>query len=236
MIQAPQFDFDVYPPFEGFPNEGLCFFRQLKRNNTREWFEKHREKFEREVKLPMQSYIYELQQYFSRFAPEFDLNPKRSIFRLYRDIRFSADKTPYKIYIAAHFVLRGTPKGYVGSGYYIQVGPGETYVGGGIYIPDSDQLKKIRRAIAAYGKDFLAIVEDQKFKKIFFPFEWSKLQRIPRGFDENHPMAEWLKYKQFFVGVSWPESRCYRKSFVKETAAICETLTPLVRFLNKSLM
>jgi uncharacterized protein (TIGR02453 family) len=235
MSQIPAMDIDFCPPFEGFPKEGIKFFKQLKRNNNRKWFEKHKEEFESHTKAPMQSYIIALQTYFSRFAPEFDLNPKRSIFRIYRDIRFSSDKTPYKTHIAAHFVLRGKQKGFVGSGYYIEIGPGELYVGGGIYIPDSDQLKKIQKAIAGRGEEFLSIVESRRFKKLFAPFEWKKLQRIPKGYEENHPMAEWLKYKQFFVGVSWPESKCYKVSFVKETASICKELTPLVRFLNSSL-
>jgi uncharacterized protein (TIGR02453 family) len=235
MSQIPRMDFDLYPPFEGFPKEGIKFFKQLKHNNNREWFEKHKEEFESYVKTPMQSYVMALQMYFARFASEFDLNPKRSIFRIYRDIRFSPDKTPYKTHIAAHFVLRGKPKGFVGSGYYIEIGPGELYVGGGIYIPDGDQLKKIRKAIAVRGKEFLSIVENRKFKKLFTPFEWKKLQRIPKGYEENHPMAVWLKYKQFFVGVSWPVSKCYKTSFIKETADICEELTPLVRFINSAL-
>src|SRR4030065_223003 len=119
MSQIPAMDLDLYPPFEGFPQEGIKFFKELERNNNREWFEKHKDDFESYAKIPMQSYITALQTYFTRFAHEFDLNPKRSIFRIYRDIRFSHDKTPYKTHIAAHFVLRGKPKGFVGSGYYL---------------------------------------------------------------------------------------------------------------------
>ena len=236
MSKIPIMDFDLYPPFEGFPKECISFLKQLKRNNCREWFEKHKENFERNAKTPMFSFIAALQPHFARFAPEFDLNPKRSIFRIYRDIRFSSDKTPYKTHIAAHFVLRGMPKGFIGSGYYIQIEPGEFFAGGGIYLPDSDQLKKIRKAIATHGKEFLSIVENQRFRKQFAPFEWSKLQRVPKGYDENHPMAEWLKFKQFFVGVSLPELKCTNESLVNDVADICEAAAPLVRFLNKSLL
>ena len=228
-------DAELYPPFEGFPRSCITFFKQLKRNNNREWFEKHRDTYEHSVKEPMRSFVAALQPHFARFAPEFDLNPKRSIFRIYRDIRFSADKTPYKTHVAAHFVLRGRPKGFLGSGYYFHVEPGEVFIGGGIYIPDGDQLKKIRRAIAGRGEEFLSIVNNRRFKKMFAPFEWSQLRRIPKGFEETHPMAEWLKYKQFFVGVSWPESRCYRPALVGDVAGICEDAAPLVRFLNSAL-
>jgi uncharacterized protein (TIGR02453 family) len=235
VSKIPLIDFDLYPPFEGFPKECISFLKQLKRNNNRMWFENHKKEFERNAKIPMLSFIAALQPHFARFAPELDLNPKRSIFRIYRDIRFSSDKTPYKTHIAAHFVLRGRPKGFVGSGYYIQIEPGEFFVGGGIYLPDSNQLKNIRKTIAAYGKEFLSIVENPRFKKRFTPFEWSKLQRVPIGYDENHPMADWLKFKQFFVGVSLPESHCYKESLVDEIAVICEEAAPLVHFLNKSL-
>lgn len=228
-------DFDLYPPFEGFPKGCIKFLKQLKRNNNREWFEKHKEEFERNVKTPMLSFIAALQPHFIQFASEFDLNPKRSIFRIYRDIRFSSDKTPYKTHIAAHFVLRGMPKGFIGSGYYIQIEPGEFFVGGGIYLPDNDQLKKIRNAIAVHGKEFISIIENRKFKKRFSPFGWLKLQRVPKGYDESNPMADWLKYKQFFVGVSLSESKCYSKSLVNEVADICEEASPLVRFLNNSM-
>jgi uncharacterized protein (TIGR02453 family) len=234
--KIPFMDFDLYPPFEGFPKECIRFIKQLKRNNNREWFEKHREEFEQNAKIPMLSFIAALQPHFARFAPEFDLNPKRSIFRVYRDIRFSSDKTPYKTHIAAHFVLRGRPKGFIGSGYYIQIEPGEFFVGGGIYLPDGDQLKKIRNAIATHGEEFLSIVENRRFKKRFAPYDWSKLQRVPKGYNANHPMADWLMFKQFFVGVSLPESKCYHESLLDETAQICEEAAPLVRFLNRGLM
>jgi uncharacterized protein (TIGR02453 family) len=236
VFKAPLLDIDFYPPFEGFPRECIGFLKQLKRNNNREWFVKHKADYELKAKAPMLSFIGALRPHFARFAPEFDLNPKRSIFRIYRDIRFSSDKTPYKTHIAAHFVLSGMPKGFIGSGYYIQIEPREFFVGGGIYLPDGDQLKKIRKAIASNGEEFLSIIENRKFKKLFAPFEWSKLQRIPKGYDEKHPMAEWLKFKQFFVGVSMPESKCYSESLVDEVADICEKAAPLVRFLNKSLV
>jgi len=235
MVQIPDLDVDVYPPFEGFPKEGIRFLRSLRRNNRRDWFEEHREAYESFVRVPMQSLIAALQPHFARFAPEYDLNPKRAIFRIYRDVRFSLDKSPYKTHVAAHFVLRGKAKGTAGSGYYLHIEPGEVYVGGGIYMPDSSQLKKIRHALAEHGNDFVAFVTAPKFKRTFGPLEGSRLQRIPAGYNETHPMAEWLKFKQFFAGVSWPESACLTASFVDRSARAFETLTPMVRFLNDAL-
>jgi uncharacterized protein (TIGR02453 family) len=235
MSVRPLLDIDLYPPFTGFPKEGIAFLKKLKRNNNRSWFEKHKEEYEDFVKRPMQSLIASLQPHFQKFAPEFDLNPKRSIFRIYRDVRFSKDKRPYKTHVAAHFVLRGRPKGVSGSGYYVHIEPGEVYAGGGIYMPDSLQLKAIRRAIVNEADEFLSIVSRKSFKKSFGRIEGEKLKRMPRGYDENHPMAEWLKYKQFWVGIEWPESKCLKEGFVANLGKIFEEATPLVRFLNNAL-
>lgn len=236
MRSNPVVDLELYPAFDGFPKEGIQFLKNLKRNNSRTWFEKHKDDYESNVKLPMLSLIAALQPHFQRFAPEFDLNPKRSLFRIYRDVRFSKDKTPYKTHVAAHIVLRGKPKGFEGSGYYLHVAPGEVFIGAGVYMPVAEQLKKIRNAIAVESRDFLAILKDKKFKETFGELEGSKLKRPPRGFDEDHPMAEWLKFKQFFVGVEWPESKCYRKTLLNEVAEVCKHASPLVKFLNKALV
>jgi uncharacterized protein (TIGR02453 family) len=233
--KAPVFDLELYPPFEGFPRSGIAFFKKLKRNNNRLWFEKHKNEYEMHVKLPMQSLVAALQPHFARFAEEFDVNPKKAIFRIYRDIRFSKDKTPYKTHTAAHFVLKGKPKGFLGSGYYMHIAPGEVFAGAGIYMPDSDQLKKIRKAIAHRPEDFLSILQNKKFRKLFGSLEGEKLKRVPRGYEDNHPMAEWLKFKQFFVGVSWPENKCYKPEFVEDLRDVFEASTPLVRFLNDAL-
>lgn len=231
----PLIDLEEYPPFDGFPKEGIAFLRRLKRNNNREWFARHKSEYEDLVKAPMQSLVASLRPHFERFAPEYELNPRTAIFRIYRDTRFSSDKTPYKTHVAAHFVLRGAPKGFLGSGYYMEVEPGGAYVGAGIYKPESDQLKKIRAAIDRRPKEFLAIVQAPAFKKRFGKLEGNTLQRMPKGYDDDHPMGEWLKLKQFFTGSSMPEVMAIRASFVKEAAAVCETLTPLVRFLNEAL-
>lgn len=238
MPVAPKtmIDLEMYPPFEGFPKQGLQFLRKLKRNNNRTWFENHKGEYEELLKLPMQSFIFSLQPHFTAFAPEFELSPKRSIFRIYRDIRFSKDKTPYKTHIAAHFVLRGKEKGFLGSGYYFHVEPGEVFIGGGIYMPDSGQLKGIRNAIVQHSEEFLSILGDSKFKRRFGKLEGNKLQRIPKGYDESHPMAEWLKLKQFFVGVSLPEPSCYKASLVDTIANISKDAAPLVKFLNRAVM
>jgi uncharacterized protein (TIGR02453 family) len=233
--QIPLSDLEIFPPFGGFPREGIDFMKRLKRNNNRPWFEKHKDEYETFVKLPMQSLIAALQPHFERFAPEFDIHPKKSLFRIYRDVRFSKDKTPYKTHVAAHFVLRGKPKGVEGSGFYLHIEPDEVFLGGGIYMPDGDQLKKIRRAIVGQPERFLSIMGQKDFKKAFGKLQGEKLQRAPQGYEPDHPMAEWLKYKQFFVWVEWPESKCRREKFIADVARVFESATPMVRFLNEAM-
>lgn len=231
----PIFDLDLFPPFVGFPHKGITFLKQLRRYNRRDWFEHHKNEYEEFVKLPMQSLIVALQPHFHEFAPEFEVNPKRSIFRIYRDVRFSKDKRPYKTHVAAHFVLRGKPKGTEGSGYYLHIEPGEVFMGAGIYMPDSDQLRKIRNHIAAKSEEFLSLVENPHMRKMFGKPEGDRLQRVPKGYDPDHPMADWLRLKQFFVGKSFAESLCFKRSFVDSAAKAFEKATPLVRFLNEAI-
>jgi uncharacterized protein (TIGR02453 family) len=234
-MSHPASDLEMYPPFQGFPKEGIRFLASLKRNNNRPWFEKHKGEYEQFVKLPMQSLINDLQVHFRSFAPEYDLNPKRSIFRIYRDVRFSKDKRPYKTNVAAHFVLRGKPKGVSGSGYYLHLEPGEVYLGAGIYMPESNQLKKIRKAIADRADEFVVILTNPVFKKTFGNIEGDKLVRVPAGYPPDHPMADYLRHKHFFVGRSWAESRSTKARFVDEVGRTFEKATPLVRFLNRAI-
>ena len=224
-----------FPPFEGFPKESIAFLKKLKKNNNRDWFNSHKNEYELYIKFSMQSFIASLQPYFADFAPEFDVHPKRSMFRIYRDTRFSNDKTPYKTHMAAHFVLRGKPKGFEGSGYYLQIMPGEVFIGGGIYLPDNDQLKKIRKGIAEHPKEFLEVVNKPSFKKMFPAISGEKLTRPPKGYDPNHPMIEWLKMKQFFTGLEMKEEICYKKDLAKVIAKYCKELAPLVNYLNTAM-
>jgi uncharacterized protein (TIGR02453 family) len=227
------FDAEIFPPFQGFPREGLAFLKRLKRNNNREWFSKHKIEYEELVKLPMQSLIVSLSGPMSKLVPEIDVNPKRSMFRIYRDTRFSSDKTPYKTHVAAVFHLRGHWQD--SAGYYLHIEPGGVYLGGGIYMPNGDQLKRIRRAIDERADQFRSIVESKKFVVRFGTLEGEKLQRGPAGFSPDHPMIEWLKYKSFYTGVDWNEEESYSARLVDKTIEVYRDLLPMIRFLNEAL-
>lgn len=223
---------EFYPPFEGFPKSGIDFLKRLKKNNSREWFQKHKTEYEENVKFPMQCLIAGLRDRLRDEIPELDFNPKRSIFRIHRDVRFSKNKAPYKTNIAASFELKGKKKTTDTPGLYVGIEPGSVFVGGGMYMPGGEQLKAIRKAIVEHPDEFLAVVEDKRFKRTFGGIMGENLQKAPLGFPKDHPMIEHLKHKQWFVGKEWEsESVCYTKKFEKTTADILLETMPLVRWL-----
>jgi len=149
-------------------------------------FHAHKDEYEEFIKFPMQCFIASMQPHFADFAPQFDVHPKRSMFRIYRDTRFSKDKTPYKTHMAAHFVLRGKPKGFEGSGYYLQIAPGILHRRRHLHA-DNDQLKKIRKAIAERSKEFLVII-NKLLRQNLSRHQRRETDRPPKGFDPIHPM------------------------------------------------
>lgn len=172
---------EFYPPFEGFPKSGIDFLKRLKKNNSREWFQKHKTEYEENVKFPMQCLIAGLRDRLRDEIPELDFNPKRSIFRIYRDVRFSKNKAPYKTNIAASFELKGKKKTTDTPGLYVGIEPGSVFVGGGMYMPGGEQLKAIRKAIVEHPDEFLAVVEDKRFKRTFGGIMGENLQKAQIG-------------------------------------------------------
>jgi uncharacterized protein (TIGR02453 family) len=235
MVPNSPIDELLFPPFDGFPKEGLEFLKRLKRNNNRPWFKRHRHEYEELVRFPMQCLVASLAQRMADVAPEIEFHPRKSIFRIYRDTRFSKNKTPYKTNIAASFELRGQHGPTETPGLYLGVEPGEIYVGGGLYMPTGPQLKAIRQSIVSNPEDWLAIVEDKRFKKEFGGIEGEKLQRAPLGYPVDHPMIAHLRHKQFYAGKVFEESACLKRQFVQTVETVLTDILPLVRWLKISL-
>ena len=135
--------------FRGFPPGTLKFLRQLQRNNNREWFLAHKQVYEQEVKAPMTELVTAIGGAMQGFAPELEVDPKKAIYRIYRDIRFSADKSPYKTHIAAVFAPRGMEKNR-SAVLYFHIAPDELIIAGGIYMPDAPTLRVLRQYIAGH--------------------------------------------------------------------------------------
>jgi uncharacterized protein (TIGR02453 family) len=217
-----------------FPPETIKFLRALKRNNRREWFQPRKEQYEAQVRDPMIAVIERLASDFRSFAPELIASPKISMYRVYRDTRFSENKTPYKTHIAANFPWRGLAK-HEGAGLYFHVAPGDVWIGGGMYAPQPAQLQAVREHIAGNVRRLRKIVEAPAFKKAFGPLEGEKLQRVPRGFPRDHEAAEYLKHRQFMAGVERPSAFASSPAFYKQLLDVFRQVVPLARFLNEPL-
>ncbi len=235
MTKSHPIDEEFFPPFDGFPKGSIGFFKRLKKNNNREWFLKHKEEYEETLKFPMQCLVATLSRELRDELPEMEFNPRKAIFRIHRDVRFSKNKAPYKTNIAAAVELKGKKKSTETPGLYVGIEPGSIFVGGGLYMPYGEQLKSIRKAIANRPDEYLSVVEDKRFKKVFGGIMGEKLMKAPLGFPKDHPMIEHLKHKQFFVGKEWDdEALCYSKRFASVVADVFRDTMPLVRWLIKA--
>ena len=212
----------------------LTFLRALKRNNRREWFNAHRDDYESSVRQPLTAIVEQLAIDFRDFAPELVASPKVSMYRIYRDTRFSENKTPYKTHVAAVFPPRGLPK-HEGAGVYFHVSPQEVWVGGGMYAPPTPQLQAVREHIAAHVKQLRAIVESPGFRKRVGTLDGERLQRVPRGFRRDHEAAEYLKFRQFIAGCTFPAAFATSPRFYSTLLTVFREVLPLTRFLNKPL-
>ncbi len=224
-----------------FSQRALRFFRGLARHNEKPWFEAHREEYETEVRQPMRELIEDLDTRFAQFAPEIGGNPKRSMFRINRDIRFSKDKSPYKTNAACWFHHLNAARS-VGSdadagsaGYYFHLQPGgRSMMGAGIWMPPRPQLNKLRSAIAKNPKGF-----DQMAHSIPRRFagldDEGALKRMPRGYAEDHPAAKWLRFQSFTRGRTLTDAQVTSTSLAALLAREYEALLPLVRWLNGAL-
>jgi uncharacterized protein (TIGR02453 family) len=212
----------------------LKFLRALKRNNRRDWFNAHKDDYEHHVRQPMAAIVERLADDLRGFAPEIVASPKLSMYRIYRDTRFSENKAPYKTHVAAVFPTRGLPK-HEGAGLYFHVSPTEVWVGGGMYAPQTPQLQAVREHIAANVKRLRTIVEAPAFRRQI-AIEGEKLQRVPRGFPRDHEAADYLKYRNFIAGSEFPPSLAASPAFYGTLLKVFRQVAPLARFLNEPLV
>ena len=217
-----------------FSLEALAFLRALKRHNHREWFKPRKEQYDALLRAPMIALIERLAHDFRSFAPDLVASPKTSLYRIYRDTRFSENKTPYKTHVAAVFPPRSLPK-HQGAGLYFHVSPTEVWAGGGMYAPDTSQLQAVREHIAANVKRLRSIVESPAFRRTVGRLEGEQLQRVPRGFPKDHEAATFLRYRQFLAGHEFPPAFATRPRFYCAVLNVFRQVAPLTRFLNEPL-
>jgi len=211
------------------------FFRSLKRNNRREWFQPRKHVFEQHVKEPMIALVTALNSDFAKFAPDYVSDPKKAIFRIYRDTRFSADKTPYKTHIAASFARRGGERLAAG-GFYFSVSHDHIEVAGGIYHPAPDTLLVVRAYIAEHHQELRRIVADRKVRRLLGELQGDQLTRAPKGFDPTHPAIELIKMKDWILDTTLDPALGTTPRLYKEIAERFRIMAPLIEFLNRPLL
>ncbi|PKA25103.1 TIGR02453 family protein [Leptospira sp. mixed culture ATI2-C-A1] len=212
----------------------LSFLTELKLNNNRNWFLENKDRY-----VAIQNELVLMTGYLLAGIEKFDksvqgVDPKSCIFRIYKDVRFSKDKSPYKTHIG--IFLRGGTKKIDGTGYYLHIEPDHSLVGGGCYGPDPKSLHKIRERMISDTKTLKSILDDRKFVQDFgTEFYAEKLKTAPKGFAKDHPLIELLKYKGFAVAKKIKNSELTSDQFLNETLKSYRNIYPLNQFLEKAM-
>ena len=207
----------------------LKFLRELRDNNDREWFAENKQRYERDVRNPAMRFIADFGPRLERIAPHLVADPRKSMFRIYRDTRFSRDKSPFKTHVGIHFFHERSKAAASVPGFYLHIQPGESFAAAGIWHPDPASLAKVRGAIAAKSPDWLRI------KKSKLPIEGGSLKRPPRGFPADHPLIDDLKRTDFVTSVRLSDADLTGNGFMAAFSKSCRKMVPLVEFVAKSL-
>lgn len=214
-------------------NTTFKFLKDLKNNNNREWFNDNKKRYEA-AKEEFETFIGALITNISKFdAPIGSLEPKKTIFRIYRDVRFSANKDPYKINFGAH--LSSSPsKIHDRAGYYIQIQPGNSFLAGGAYLPPSAWINKIRQEIDYNTDEFKKILNNATFKKYFGGITGEQLKTAPKGYPKDHPEIELLRYKSYLVSNECGDKAVTSDDFLTHATNVFKAMKPFDDFLNRA--
>lgn len=210
----------------------LDFLSDLTENNNRDWFDANRKNYEA-AKKNVEAFVGELLEGMIAFEPALaGINAKNCTFRIFRDVRFSKDKTPYKTNMGAYISKGG--KSSPMAGYYLHIQPGGAFIAGGIYAPPADVLKNIRQEIDYNTAEFKDILNDKTFKKLFGELEGEKLKTTPKNYAKDHPEIEFLKHKSFLMVHQVSDKQVTAKDFAKTVTSTFEAMLPLNNFLNRT--
>lgn len=207
------------------------FLKKLKKNNDRDWFNAHKNEYV-EQHEKMIAFADALLKEMNKHDQIETANGKKSLHRIYRDIRFSSDKTPYNTHFGGGFkrataALRG--------GYYYHIEPGNSFVGGGFWGPSPEDLKRIREDIALNGDELKAILKSKKFKATFGELWGEALKTAPKGFDKEHPHIDLIKMKQFLISKSFTDAEVLAPDFHKKMAAAFKEMRPFFDYMSLAL-
>jgi uncharacterized protein (TIGR02453 family) len=211
----------------------LSFIADLSTNNNKPWFDEQRESY-LAAKADFEIFVGDLLKELTVLDPAFgEHRAKDCIYRIFRDVRFSKDKTPYKSHFGAFFSKGG--RKFPGAGYYLHLEPGKSFAGGGLWGPEPALLKAVRQEIDYNFDEFSAITGTKPFIKFFKKVNGEQLKTLPKGYATDNPAIEYLKMKSFTVGTHIDDKELLGKSFIKKAIEIFTTMKPFVDFLNRSL-
>ncbi len=220
------------PPY--FRPEALTFLRNLKRHNDRAWFQPRKAQFEAELKEQMLAVVRKITDAMVDFAPNHVRPAEKSVFRIYRDTRFSSDKRPYKSHVAAWWSHQGFDK-TSGAGYYFSVSPKEVIIAAGSYMPDKDQLAAIRHWLLDHHKELRKLLRSPKVRKHFTEFEGNSLVRPPKGFPCDHPGMDLIRCRQWGLAATLPAKAALKKDLADVIIRYFKVAAPVVDALNMPL-
>ncbi len=223
------------PGFGGFSPEALAFFRSLKRNNRREWFQPRKHIYEEKVRHPMIELVDAVNAALAEFGPAYINEPEAAIYRLYRDTRFSPDKTPYKTHIGAIFPRRGLVK-HACAGLYFAISHTEVEVAGGVYMPTADELRAIRLHLLDCHEEFRRLLKQRALRTLMGELQGDQLSRVPKGFPCEHPAADLIRYKQWLHYVTLDPKLATTPKLYPEIVKRLRVLIPVMEFLNAPLV
>jgi uncharacterized protein (TIGR02453 family) len=211
----------------------IAFIEKLAKNNNKPWFDKNRDNYQA-AKEDYEAFVTEVLGGLSAIEPAFkEQQAKDCVFRIFRDVRFSKDKTPYKAHFGAFFSKGG--RKYPGAGYYFHLEPGgKSFVGGGMWMPEAPILKALRQEVDYNFDEFKGIIGDKKFKKLFAGIEGEKLKTNPQGYTDDNAAIEYLKLKSFTVIAHLSDDDIGSKTLVKKTLDVFTTMRPFIDFLNRA--
>lgn len=221
--------------FPGFSPQALTFLRNLKRNNRREWFQPRKAQYESLIKLPMLELIGCLNEEFARFAPDYVTPPQKATYRIYRDTRFSKDKSPYKTHISAIFP-RHTAVKREGAVFYFHFTEKELLVFGGVYMPEPDELLAYRTLLQERHADLEEILRDKRLRRAVGELQGEQLSRMPKGFPTDHPAEGMLRRKQWYLEATLEPSLLTSPRMMPELAKHFEVMAPMIEFLNSAIV
>jgi uncharacterized protein (TIGR02453 family) len=211
--------------------EALKFLRGLEKHNDREWFNERKAVYEAELKEPMLAIVRKVTDAMMEFAPNHVRPAEKSLFRIYRDTRFSNNKLPYKTHVAAWWSHMGMEK-TSGAGYYFQVSPKGVVIAAGAYMPEKEQLAAIRTWLLENHVAFRKIIERAAVRKVFTEFEGEALTRPPKGFPAEHPAMDLIKCKQWGMSATLPAETALEANFAAVLVKHFKLLAPMVDALN----